>query len=57
MPASSNASPRHALAVDRNASARELTEDEIALVSGGSTQHKHLAGVKYEDITITCQRH
>ena len=47
--------------------ARELTEAEIAAVAGGSSAgiesavvsaavdaHKHLAGVKYEDITINC---
>jgi len=33
----------------------ELTEAELSNVSGG-VQHKHLAGVKYEDITINCQR-
>jgi bacteriocin-like protein len=33
----------------------ELTEAELSKVSGG-VQHKHLAGVKYEDITINCQR-
>jgi bacteriocin-like protein len=30
----------------------ELTEAELSKVSGG----KHLAGVKYEDVTINCQR-
>jgi hypothetical protein len=33
----------------------ELKEAELSKVSGG-VQHKHLAGVKYEDITINCQR-
>jgi bacteriocin-like protein len=30
----------------------ELTDKELQQVSGGT--HKHLAGVKYEDVTINC---
>jgi hypothetical protein len=29
----------------------ELAADEIALVSGGY-EHKHLAGIKYEDVAV-----
>jgi len=32
----------------------ELAEAELSKVSGGA--HKHIAGVKYEDISINCQR-
>jgi hypothetical protein len=31
----------------------ELTEEQLGQVSGGS---KHIAGVKYEDITVNCDK-
>jgi hypothetical protein len=37
---------------ERNSLVRELSCAEIDAVAGGG--HKHLAGVKYEDITINC---
>lgn len=31
----------------------ELSEDQLEQVSGGAAVHKHIAGVKYEDVTIS----